>query len=58
LAPISQIVALVNLAPDIIDALLFLPLVERGRDPVVLRDVLPVAMAVDWAKQRRMWERR
>jgi hypothetical protein len=56
-ARMSQIMVLVNLAPDIIEALLFLPPVERGRDPMVLRDVLPIAAAVDWGKQRRMWRR-
>jgi hypothetical protein len=55
-ARMSQIMALVNLAPDIIEALLFLPPVERGRDPVVLRDVLPIGMVVDWGRQRRMWK--
>ena len=54
-ARMSQIMVLVNLAPDIIEALLLLPPVEQGRDPVVLRDVLPVTMAADWVKQRRMW---
>jgi hypothetical protein len=54
-ARMSQITSLVNLAPEIIEALLFLPPVESGRDPFVLRDVLPIAAVVDWAKQLRMW---
>jgi hypothetical protein len=54
-ARMSQIVSLVNLAPDIIEELLFLPPVASGRDPLVLRDVLPITSVADWAKQRRMW---
>jgi hypothetical protein len=47
--------ALVNLAPDIIEAILFLPQVEHGRDLIVIRDVLPIAAEVDWTRQRRIW---
>ena len=54
-ARVSQIMNLVNLAPDLQEAILFLPRVERGRDPVVLRDVLPIAAVLDWRKQRRRW---
>jgi hypothetical protein len=36
---------------------LFLPPTVRGRDPVILRDVLPIAAAPDWRKQRQMWRR-
>src|SRR6516225_7825404 len=51
-ARVSQILSLVYLAPDIQEALLFLPRTERGRDRVVLRDVLPIAAELDWKKQR------
>jgi hypothetical protein len=54
-ARVSQIMSLLHLAPDIQEALLFLPNTERGRDPIVLRDLLPVATTSDWKKQRRMW---
>lgn len=54
-ARVSQIAALLNLAPDIQEALLFLPLVERGRDPIVLRDLQPIAKTADWRQQRKMW---
>jgi hypothetical protein len=53
----SQIMSLVNLAPDIQEALLFLPRTERGRAPLILRDVLPIATTIEWGKQRRMWQR-
>jgi hypothetical protein len=54
-ARISQIMNLVHLAPDIQEALLFLPKVERGRDPLVLRDLQTLASIADWKKQRKMW---
>ena len=54
-ARVSQIMSLLQLAPDLQEAILFLPRVERGRDPVVLRDVLPIAAVLDWRKQRRRW---
>jgi hypothetical protein len=54
-ARMSQIMNLLHLAPDIQEALLFLPAVERGRDPLVLRDLQPIATTIDWRKQRKMW---
>jgi hypothetical protein len=56
-ARISQVMTLLNLAPDIQEALLFLPRTKRGRAPIILRDVLPIAMVLEWAKQRRQWQR-
>jgi hypothetical protein len=55
-ARISQIMSLLQLAPDIQEAILFLPHVDQGRDPVVLRDLLPIALSLDWNRQRRKWE--
>jgi hypothetical protein len=43
------------LAPDIQEALLFLPRAERGRDPLVLRDLQPITMTLDWRSQRKAW---
>jgi hypothetical protein len=54
-ARVSQIMGLLNLALDIQETILFLPLVERGRDPVILRDVLPITLIPDWGKQRKIW---
>ena len=56
-ARISQILNLIDLAPDIQEALLFLPPTRRGRDPIILADVQPIAAALDWRKQRRLWRR-
>jgi hypothetical protein len=55
-ARISQIASLLHLAPDIQEALLFLP-TERGRDPIILADLVPLAAAFDWRKQRRLWRK-
>ena len=54
-ARVSQNMNLVNLAPDIQEAILFLPRTERGRDPIHLRLLQPIASIIDWKKQRRMW---
>ena len=56
-ARVSQILSLVHLAPDIQEAILFLPRTQRGRDPVILSDVLPIATEPDWKRQRRAWRR-
>ena len=49
--------SLLYLAPDVQEQVLFLPRIERGRDPVILHDLLPIAAAADWTKQRRLWRR-
>src|SRR5258705_13051548 len=54
-ARVSQILSLVHLAPDIQEAILFLPRTQRGRDRVILSDVMPIAMELDWKRQRRGW---
>ena len=54
-ARISQVMSLVYLAPDIQEAVLFLPRTERGRDPIPLWRLLPIAATLDWKKQRRLW---
>ena len=56
-ARISQIMNLINLAPDIQEALLFLPPTQRGRDPIILADLMPIAACYDWRKQRRLWRK-
>ena len=56
-ARISQIVSLLHLAPDIQEALLFLPPTLRGRDAIILADLMPIAACIDWRKQRRLWRR-
>ena len=54
-ARISQIMNLLYLAPDLQEAVLFLPRTERGRDPIPLWRLQPIASIVDWKKQRNLW---
>jgi hypothetical protein len=56
-ARICQIMNLLHLAPEIQEALLFLPPTQRVRDAIILADLQPIAAAVDWRKQRRLWRR-
>ena len=55
-ARVSQILNLLNLAPEIQEELLFLPRTMAGRDAIILRDLLPIASTMVWAQQKRMWE--
>jgi hypothetical protein len=54
-ARISQIMNLLLLAPDIQEAILFLPLTRGGRDPIRLAWLQPIALTWSWDKQRRLW---
>ena len=54
-ARISQIMNLTLLAPDVQEAILFLPPIDRGRDRLPLRLLQPVALTPHWAAQRRLW---
>ena len=56
-ARLSQLMNLLLLAPDVQEEVLFLPRVPRGRDPVQLRHLQPVALEPCWREQRRMWRR-
>jgi hypothetical protein len=56
-ARMSQIMNLLVLAPDIQEALLFLPRTLRGRDPIHLRQLQPLAAVLDWRQQRNLWRR-
>ncbi|MCC7473955.1 MAG: hypothetical protein IT425_01050 [Pirellulales bacterium] len=51
----TQIMSLLNLAPDIQEQILFLPRKQRGHDMVQEAGVRPIASELDWRKQRRMW---
>lgn len=52
----SQIMGLLQLAADIQDAILSLPLVESGKDPVTERELRAVVAEADWRMQRRKSE--
>jgi len=54
-ARMTQIMSLINLAPELQGQILLLPRTERGRDAIKEADVRPIATTFDWRKQRRMW---
>jgi hypothetical protein len=54
-ARITQIMNLRLLAPDIQESILFLPRVERGRDPIHIRELQTIALVPNWRKQRENW---
>jgi hypothetical protein len=56
-ARMSQIMNLLNLAPELQEHLLFLQRPARGRQALTLRQVLSAAAALDWSEQRRRWRK-
>ncbi len=56
-ARLTQIMNFTLLAPDIQEALLFLPRTAKGRDPLRERELRPLMAQPDWQTQRRMWAR-
>ncbi len=54
-ARVSQIVNLLNLAPDIQEELLFLPQVAGDREAISERNIRVIAGEPDWGQQRRKW---
>jgi hypothetical protein len=57
-ARLSQIMNLLNLAPDIQEEILFLPKTVFGRDPISEHDIRPIAAEIEWRKQREIWKQR
>jgi len=55
-ARMTQIMNLLNLAPDIQEEILFLPRTTSGRDQIGERDIRPICALSDWKKQRRLWQ--
>ena len=55
-ARLSHILSLVNLAPSIQEALLFLPTTKVGADMVTERDLRPLVKVVDWTLQERAFQ--
>jgi hypothetical protein len=51
----TQIMNLLHLAPDIQEAILHLPRVLEGRDPITERDVRAITRIKDWQEQRMAW---
>ena len=54
-ARVTQIMNLPCLAPDIQEAILFLPLTTKGRDPIREKHMRPIAAELNWRRQRVMW---
>jgi hypothetical protein len=54
-ARVTQIMNLLLLAPDIQEAILFLPPVARVRDPIHLLQIQRIALLADWRRQRLIW---
>ncbi len=47
---------LLLLAPEIQEALLFLPRTVKGRDPIREHHIRPIAAEIDWRRQRERWK--
>src|SRR5271169_4071347 len=54
-ARITQVMSLLQLAPDLQEQILFLPLTRRGRDRLHLRQLQLIARIPDWGQQRLLW---
>ena len=55
-ARMTQIMNLLLLAPQIQEAILDLPPVTSGRDPVSERQLRQIVAEVEWEEQRRLWK--
>ena len=55
-ARITQIMQLLHLAPDLQEAVLTLPPVFAGRDPIQEKAVRRIAREPLWARQRELWQ--
>ncbi len=53
---ISRLLKMLLLAPDIAEEIMFLPLVERGPDPIKERMIRPILNECRWSEQRRLWD--
>lgn len=54
-ARLTQIMNLLLLAPDIQEAILFLPMRILGRNQITERQLRSIAAAGSWQLQRRLW---
>ena len=54
-ARVTQIMNLLDLAPDIQEAILFLPPTHAGYDPIKEWQIRPIAATSDWTRQRKLW---
>ena len=56
-ARLTQIMNLRLLAPEMQEAILFLPTITSGRDRILLRHLQRIALTPDWRMQRQLWKR-
>lgn len=54
-ARMTQVMSLLNLAPDIQEEILTLPRTLSGHDPIVERDVRKICQVDIWERQRILW---
>ena len=54
-ARVTQLSALLLLAPEIQEAILDLPLVRNGRDPISERALRRIVAEPDWNRQLELW---
>jgi hypothetical protein len=55
-ARLTQIMNLLCLAPDIQEALLFLPAQPQGTSAIFERHLRPITATTSWHEQRRRWQ--
>ena len=53
----TQILDLTNLAPDIQEQLLHLPVYKTGRAPMTERQIRHISLEPNWEEQRKLFER-
>ena len=56
-ARITQIMNLLNLAPDIQEEILFLPRILKGKELISERDIRKIVKIQSWDKQRQLWQK-
>jgi len=54
-ARVTQVLTLMQLAPDIQEAILFLPRIQDGREVIQEHEIRPIAYTPDWKDQRKAW---
>jgi hypothetical protein len=52
----TQIMTLLQLAPDIQEEILFLPAIERSCEPLLEQDLRKIAAVSCWSGQRELWK--
>jgi hypothetical protein len=57
-ARLTQIMTLLQLAPDIQEEILFLPAIEGGCKPFLERELRKIAAVACWSGQREVWKSR